>query len=56
MSASGPEHILSQRLKKRFAENALRTLRPADFSKADFSSNDYLGFARSNELLDRCGE
>ncbi|HTF03533.1 MAG TPA: pyridoxal phosphate-dependent aminotransferase family protein [Bacteroidia bacterium] len=56
MSASGPENILSQRLKKRFAENALRTLRPADFSKADFSSNDYLGFARSNALLDRCGE
>ncbi len=56
MSAPGPEHILSQRLKKRFTENALRTLRPADFSKADFSSNDYLGFARSNELLDRCGE
>lgn len=56
MSAQGPEFILSQRLKKRFAENSLRTLRPADFSKADFSSNDYLGFARSNELLDRCGE
>lgn len=56
MSDQGPDFILSQRLKKRFSENALRTLRPADFSKVDFSSNDYLGFARSNELLDICGE
>jgi 8-amino-7-oxononanoate synthase len=47
---AAPEEILSQRLKKRFTENSFRTLRPADFSKADFSSNDYLGFARSTEL------
>lgn len=51
---AGPEEILSQRLKKRFTENSFRTLRPADFSKADFSSNDYLGFARSPELADLC--
>lgn len=51
---TSPEEILSQRLKKRFAENSFRTLRPADFSKADFSSNDYLGFARSPELADLC--
>lgn len=51
---TSPEEILSQRLKKRFSENSFRTLRPADFSKADFSSNDYLGFARSPELADLC--
>ena len=50
----GPEEILSQRLRKRFNENSFRTLRPADFSKADFSSNDYLGFARSGKLADAC--
>lgn len=54
MDAPGPEEILSQRLRKRFAENSFRTLRPADFSKADFSSNDYLGFARSGKLADLC--
>lgn len=51
---AGPEEILSQRLKKRFNENSFRTLRPADFSKSDFSSNDYLGFARSRELANLC--
>lgn len=54
--AVGPEEILSQRLRKRFTENSFRTLRPADFSKADFSSNDYLGFARSGKLADMCNE
>lgn len=49
-----PEEILSRRLKKRFSENSFRTLRPADFSKADFSSNDYLGFARSEKLAELC--
>lgn len=53
---AGPEDILSQRLKKRFSENSFRTLRPADFSKSDFSSNDYLGFARSQQLADLCKE
>lgn len=52
----GPEEILSQRLRKRFNENSFRTLRPADFSKADFSSNDYLGFARSGKLADMCND
>lgn len=56
MDAPGPEEILSQRLRKRFNENSFRTLRPADFSKADFSSNDYLGFARSGRLADMCNE
>lgn len=54
MDAPGPEEILSQRLRKRFSENSFRTLRPADFTKADFSSNDYLGFARSHELAVEC--
>lgn len=54
METPGPEEILSQRLRKRFNENSFRTLRPADFSKADFSSNDYLGFARSGRLADAC--
>jgi 8-amino-7-oxononanoate synthase len=56
MEAPGPEEILSQRLRKRFNEHSFRTLRPADFSKADFSSNDYLGFARSGKLADMCIE
>jgi len=56
MNTPGPEEILSQRLRKRFNENSFRTLRPADFSKADFSSNDYLGFARSGKLADMCTE
>lgn len=56
METPGPEEILSQRLRKRFNENSFRTLRPADFSKADFSSNDYLGFARSGKLADMCNE
>lgn len=56
MSAPGPEEILSQRLRKRFNENSFRTLRPADFTKADFSSNDYLGFARSGKLADMCNK
>jgi len=50
------DSILRQRLKKRQQENAMRMLRPADFTQIDFSSNDYLGLARSNELLERCGE
>lgn len=54
MALLSPEEILSQRLKKRFSENSFRTLRPADFTKADFSSNDYLGFARSPELAELC--
>lgn len=54
MNTPGAEEILSQRLRKRFNENSFRTLRPADFSKADFSSNDYLGFARTPELADLC--
>jgi 8-amino-7-oxononanoate synthase len=54
MDGLSAEEILSQRLRKRFNENSFRTLRPADFSKADFSSNDYLGFARSGKLADAC--
>jgi len=56
MTLHHADALLGHRLKERVQNNALRILRPADFTQIDFSSNDYLGLARSNELLDRCGE
>ncbi|HEY6159833.1 MAG TPA: pyridoxal phosphate-dependent aminotransferase family protein [Bacteroidia bacterium] len=45
------ENILQKALEKRASENSLRTL-PASNALVDFCSNDYLGFARSEELAD----
>ncbi|WP_298792678.1 8-amino-7-oxononanoate synthase [uncultured Allomuricauda sp.] len=42
---------LEQKLEKRRLENALRTL-PNTQALVDFSSNDYLGLARKEELID----
>ena len=52
MSASGYGDFLNQRLNLRTEQNALRKLLPADADLIDFSSNDYLGLSRSNELHD----
>jgi 8-amino-7-oxononanoate synthase len=53
MSTSGPGDFLNQRLSEREEQNALRKLVPADASLIDFSSNDYLGLARSTSLHQR---
>ncbi|PZR13643.1 MAG: 8-amino-7-oxononanoate synthase [Flavobacterium psychrophilum] len=42
---------LSQKLQHREADNALRKLTEPD-NRVDFSSNDFLGFARSSEIFD----
>jgi len=52
MSASGYGDFLNQRLNLRTEQNALRKLLPAHADLIDFSSNDYLGLSRSNELHD----
>ncbi len=43
---------LQDKLETRASSNALRTL-PQDLGTVDFSSNDYLGFARSEELYEQ---
>lgn len=50
MSASGYGDFLNQRLNLRAEQNALRKLLPADADLIDFSSNDYLGLSRSQQL------
>lgn len=44
---------MAQSLEERRSNNSFRILNPADSSLIDFCSNDYLGFARSPELLSR---
>jgi 8-amino-7-oxononanoate synthase len=44
------DDVLQNRLNERTATGSLRSLRKTDSSLADFSSNDYLGLARSAEL------
>ncbi|WP_411029067.1 aminotransferase class I/II-fold pyridoxal phosphate-dependent enzyme [Spongiimicrobium sp. 3-5] len=46
---------LKAKLTDREAKNALRTLQKEQ-GLVDFSSNDYLGFAKNNEILDRAGQ
>lgn len=43
---------LKRKLLKRKSENSLRVLRPNNEELIDFSSNDYLGLARSEKLKD----
>ncbi|NUY80312.1 pyridoxal phosphate-dependent aminotransferase family protein [Flavobacterium sp. MAH-1] len=49
-----PKKLL-ERLEKREHENALRILSSPDFA-VDFYSNDYIGFARSKEILEETHE
>ena len=44
---------LSQRLAARQTEGTLRSLKPEN-NLIDFCSNDYLGFAKSEKLLQNC--
>ncbi len=46
------EHQLTDALKNRRRSGKLRKLRMANPDKYDFSSNDYLGFARDRALFD----
>jgi 8-amino-7-oxononanoate synthase len=47
---SSLNQLLEEALSKRRAEDSLRSLKNIDPSLIDFSSNDYLGLARSSEL------
>ncbi len=46
---------LQKKLQKREEKNAIRRL-PKGNTRVDFSSNDYLGFARSEKIFNRTGE
>jgi 8-amino-7-oxononanoate synthase len=48
---TGAESRMAEKLKERVAAYSFRKLIPADPSLIDFCSNDYLGLARSEELL-----
>lgn len=50
---NGSDVFLKQKLVERERQGSLRVLSNPDLSKIDFSSNDYLGLARSQELFQK---
>jgi 8-amino-7-oxononanoate synthase len=50
------DSFLKDKLAQRIQNNSLRVLKNRDISLIDFSSNDYLGFARNAELKAKINE